>query len=253
MVANPFLQLIDLEGSTYSKYDGKKLIFLNRQDDTSVKINLIHDQFRSTVLSPYFSCAGAKTAFFQNTYRFALYKNLTSEPSTRLLCNDLFQFIQEQKKMQTNYSTFVACFEGPLPMDEDHFEDLLWKQLQLIHDLDHQFHKWNEEVSADTQNPNFSFSFGEKAFFVVGMHPASSRLARKFLYPCLVFNSHEQFNELKRINKYQHLQKVIRRNEVKLQGNINPSLSDFGLESEAKQYSGKYNGPKWMCPFFKND
>ncbi len=249
MITNPFGSIINLADSSYSRFDGETLKSVHTHMEMSTRLCLIHDQFRSTVLSPYFPCAGAKTAFHQNTYRFALYPELTSESTTVLLCNDLFNFIKEQKEMDTNYSTFVACFEGPLPIDEDHFENLLWKQLQSVHDLDSKFHEWNSGVSSNINDHNFSFSFAGEAFFVVGMHPASSRQARKFLYPCLVFNSHEQFNELKRIKKYQHLQKVIRRNEMKLQGNVNPNLRDFGEESEAKQYSGKYNGPEWMCPF----
>ncbi len=40
-----------------------------------------------------------------------------------------------------------------------------------------------------------------RAFFVVGLHPGASRLARRTPMPCLVFNLHEQFEQLKASGK----------------------------------------------------
>ena len=49
---------------------------------------------------------------------------------------------------------------------------------------------------------NFGFSFAGRGFFVIGLHPASSRLARRFPWPTLVFNAHFQFDRLKADGRY---------------------------------------------------
>ena len=45
------------------------------------------------------------------------------------------------------------------------------------------------------------------------------------------------------------MQYTIRAREVALQGSINPMLSDFGEESEARQYSGRTVPDDWVPPF----
>lgn len=67
--------------------------------------------------------------------------------------------------------------------------------------------------------------------------------------PCLVFNFHDQFECLRESGKYDGMQKVIRQRDMVLQGSINPVLDQFGLQSEARQYSGKPVDESWRCPF----
>jgi hypothetical protein len=45
------------------------------------------------------------------------------------------------------------------------------------------------------------------------------------------------------------MQEVIRSRERNLQGTLNPNLGDFGVRSEARQYSGRPTEPDWRCPF----
>lgn len=247
---NPFDTLIKSTNSNYSKFNGEKLEHaLNANQTLLSKIHFAHQQLRFMVLNKNFPCAGAKTAIHQNTYRFSFYSKIGSEETAKLMCFDLFNFILEQKTMDSDFTTFISVFETPIPVDEGNFENLLWKQLQMVHNYDMKHHKWNSNVSDDPDDKEFSFSFAERAFFIVGMHPASSRYSRRFVYPTLIFNSHEQFNNLKLKNKFERLQKIIRKNDKNLQGNINPNLTDFGEDSEAKQYSGKPITENWKCPF----
>ena len=67
--------------------------------------------------------------------------------------------------------------------------------------------------------------------------------------PCLVFNFHEQFEQLKASGKYTVLQDAIRTRDIALQGSINPVLARFGETSEARQYSGRAVEADWQCPF----
>ena len=138
-------------------------------------------------------------------------------------------------------------FERPLETDEESFERSLWAQLQQLHDADPA--PWDPAVSSDPDDPHFSFSFAGTAFFIVGLHPGSGRLSRKFPWPALVFNPHTQFERLREQGKYVRMQQVIRDRERALQGDINPVLEDFGSDSEARQYSGRLVESDWSPPF----
>jgi FPC/CPF motif-containing protein YcgG len=45
------------------------------------------------------------------------------------------------------------------------------------------------------------------------------------------------------------MKRVIRRQELALQGSINPMLAEFGELPESRQYSGRVVGQDWHCPF----
>ena len=104
-------------------------------------------------------------------------------------------------------------------------------------------------VSADPEDPHFSLSFGGEAFFVVGLHPEASRPARRFRRPALVFNLHDQFQQLRASGLYEKLRTTIGVRDMALAGSANPMLARHGTASEARQYSGRAVGPDWVCPF----
>jgi len=125
-----------------------------------------------------------------------MYSEMNTPGTNAGLARDLFAFVQEQPYMQSGFTTFIASFAEPHPFDEGDFERLLWQQLQALHDLDAPLHAWDASVSADPENPAFSFSFAGHAFFIIGMSPASSRWSRRFAWPMLVFNAHNQFEHM---------------------------------------------------------
>jgi FPC/CPF motif-containing protein YcgG len=85
------------------------------------------------------------------------------------------------------------------------------------------------------------------------MHPASSRLSRRFHWPTLVFNPRAQFERLRAEGKFERLRALVRERDVALQGTLNPNLADFGERSEARQYSGRATEPGWQCPFHRKE
>jgi len=141
--------------------------------------------------------------------------------------------------------SFAAIFREPVS-DDQRFHELLWAQLQALHELDINEHAWAEGVSDDPSSANFSFSVASRAFFVVGLNPHSARFARRAPHPTLVFNFHDQFEALRANGRYEKLQGAIRKRDIALQGDINPLLARFGEGSEARQYSGR---PAGQCPF----
>ena len=154
-------------------------------------------------------------------------------------------------RVTSEYATFVAIFERPRELDEIEFESLFWQQLRALHDFDAHRFDWGPHVSSDPMDPHFSFSFGGQALYVIGLHANSSREARRFPWPALVFNPHEQFERLRADGKWKRMQETIRSRDLALQGSINPMLSDFGERSEARQYSGRAVEENWRAPFPK--
>lgn len=246
---NPFTQREAIANSNYSRYDGGELRRPDSAETPSPLTSFVHDGLRSLILNDRFVCVGGKSAFRQGTYRFGLYPELGSRESAAGLARDLFTFVEEIPSFGDSFSSYVASFSGPHPADEAAFEQLLWQTLQALHDLDAPHHRWDPAVSADPTDPAFSFSFGGVAFFVIGIHAASSRVARRFAWPTLIFNPHRQFDDLRQEGDFDRFRQVIRRGEMRLQGDANPMLADFGTRSEAMQYSGRRVSAAWKCPF----
>lgn len=236
--------------SNYCAFDGHRLSRPFDPEPPGALCALVHDSFRALVLSDQFSCLGGRAAIRQNSYRFGLYDRLGSSDSAAALGRDLQRFSGDTSLTTKPLTAFVASFVEPNPHDETEFEELLWKTLQQLSAVDTT--EWVEGRSDDPDDAGFAFSFGGAAFFIVGLHAGSSRMARRFAWPTIVFNPHEQFDLLRREGRYQRFQRLIRTADVALQGSINPMLSDFGEQSEARQYSGRSVGEEWRCPFHAN-
>lgn len=207
--------------------------------------------FRAFVGDARFPCLAGKGVVRQPGYQLGVYGVLGAARSASALADDLRRFCDDDAADATGLATFVAVFTGRAPTTETAFERRLWTQLQRLHDSEHAGVPWDPAVSADADDPRFSFSFAGRAHFVVGLHPKSSRLARRFRWPALVFNPRAQFERLRAEGHYVRLRDAIRERDLTLQGTLNPNLADFGERSEARQYSGRATEPEWRCPFHR--
>jgi FPC/CPF motif-containing protein YcgG len=108
---------------------------------------------------------------------------------------------------------------------------------------------YDERVRPHPDDPHFSLSFGGEAFFIVGLHPNASRKARRFEAPALVFNLHDQFEQLRADGRYHKLRDRIVERDLRFSGSVNPMLATHGEASEARQYSGRAVDDAWVCPF----
>lgn len=236
--------------SSYAAWqDGKLFCVSEPKKNLSPQAVTAHAEFREHISNPDFPCVGAKASITGGCYRFGFYPQMNDAETTAVLAHDLWLYVQERPIFHSEYATFAASFIAPTVMDEKKWEELLWEQLQSLHDLDSSHYGWDKTVSSDPESPDFSFSFAETGFFVVGLHPASSRLSRRFKWATLVFNAHSQFEQLRRQNQFERMRQTIRARDLKLQGSLNPNLSDFGEQSEAGQYSGRAVEQNWKCPF----
>jgi FPC/CPF motif-containing protein YcgG len=196
-----------------------------------------------------FSCVAGKTAWRRSKVVHRHLGRMGTPAATTELHSALVHFGAHREEIDELLATFVATFDGPWDMSEEEFEAQLWRQLQLLHGRDVRRFSWDPSVDRDPGSPQFGFSVGGHAFFVVGLHSNASRITRRFPLPALVFNSHLQFERLKERGIYQRIQTEVRRREMILQGSLNPNLSDFGTKSEAAQYSGRATPADWRCPF----
>jgi FPC/CPF motif-containing protein YcgG len=206
--------------------------------------------FQRLVMDFNFPCLGAKAALNSGAVSYGFYGALGSDASAKDLARDLERFTRVAVTPRADqFATLIAVFRGPFDLGELEFEKLLWQQLSKLHHIDAPNFPWDARVSSDPNVPNFSFSFAGQACYVIGMHPNASRRARRFPWPALVFNPHEQFERLRTDGNWERMKQTIRARDLELQGSVNPMLSDFGEQSEARQYSGRAVEDHWHAPF----
>ena len=213
----------------------------------SHRAHSLESKFHEFIVEKNHPCIMANTVFQQENYYLHTYEKLGTIATARELIIDLKEYINSYDFEGRDFKSFLAVFPNVNVVGEIEFENLLWRQLQFLHKLDSE--AWDPSVSPDPADANFIFSIGGRAFYVVGLHPHSSRLARRAPHPTLVFNLHSQFEKLRQMGVYHKVRNKIRERDTALQGNINPVLEDFGERSEARQYSGRQVESNWKCPF----
>lgn len=207
------------------------------------------DTVAAMVASPDYPCLGARSVLRRDAMTVVVLDDLadTSTGGSLDHLGALLRDYAETVDVDGDLASFVACFRGPALGTEREFEEALWQALQHVHD--HDADMWAPDVSADPADPHFAFSACGTAFFVVGLHPRASRLARRAAVPTLVFNLHAQFERLRADGRYPRMRDTIRRRDTDLQGCTNPMVADHGTASEARQYSGRAVPDGWAPPF----
>ncbi|MEU9123155.1 guanitoxin biosynthesis heme-dependent pre-guanitoxin N-hydroxylase GntA [Streptomyces sp. NPDC048506] len=196
-----------------------------------------------------FSCLGARAALRRNTLTHRHYRSMGDAASAAENHRDLVDYVGTVRPLLSDQSfrTFVATFDEPGLVDELAFEERIWQHLQLMHDIDSRTHGLDRGASSDPGQPNFGFHTGGHAFFVVGMHPGSSRASRRFAVPAIAFNSLAQFVLMG--EKFYSMQGAIRRREAKNNGSVNPSFTRYEYEQPARHFSGRFTEEDWKCPY----
>lgn len=214
-----------------------------------METNTLQSDIHQFIMQKNYPCIAAIKSVQKEEYIVRTYEAFGQALFWRELRQDLQFFLAEQKRTGSTYLTFWAIFEGQSKFSEDDFESGLWNELSHLSSFEKLEQDWADPELAQPENPGFCLSIDGQAFFVVGLHPQSSREARRFAKPALVFNSIEQFKKLEREGKYEPLKAVIRQREIALQGSVNPMVLKHGDQWESIQFSGKNNTEKWKCPF----
>lgn len=210
----------------------------------------LRGDFETFIRSREFPCVGAKSALSRGTLKVVGCRSIESAWDDVRIHRELLDWAYSYREDPGLFRSIAFVFEGPTDLDEKAFEHCLWERIQSLSDKDAWLQQpYDARVSPDPQDPHFSLSFGGEAFFVVGMHPRASRPARRFRSPVMVFNLHDQFEQLREQNRYETIRQSILERDRSLAGSINPMLARHGEASEAVQYSGRQVGEGWECPF----
>jgi FPC/CPF motif-containing protein YcgG len=199
-----------------------------------------------------FPCVAARAAVSREQVHCMVAGHMACSVDDTSILKFLYQFIDDYRNSKEQFHSASIIFRSPESVSEDKFDALLWQRLQSLSDLDAKNYSYDKRVNSNLSSPDFSFSIKEEAFFIIGLHPLSSRLARRFKYPTLAFNPHAQFEYLRSSNNYGKLKNIVRRRDIAYSGSINPMLDDFGESSEVYQYSGKVYDNQWQCPLHPN-
>jgi len=210
--------------------------------------------FRAFVQAKDFPCVGAKAALAKQQMHILVARDIQSSWDDLRIYPHLFRLAEGYRNARALFQTLVVIFETPLDLSEEAFEDRLWERVQSLSDKDDWLGQQPDpRVSTDPESSHFSLSFAGEAFFVVGLHPKASRPARRFEKPTLVFNLHDQFEQLRADGRYEPMRASILDRDLTLAGSLNPMLNRHGEGSEARQYSGRVVDEDWTCPFSRKN
>ena len=208
----------------------------------------IINQYLDYLNTKEFPCIAAKAALAKNQIRCMVAHHMACPEDDQRILEFLYTFVDDYRSSKKSFQSAAIIFKEPVIQNEMMFDGLLWQRLNALSFLDKQKYAHDKRVDDDPASKSFSFSLKEEAFFIIGLHPASSRRARQFRYPALVFNPHAEFEKLRRANRYEQMKRVVRKRDIAYSGSVNPMLKDFGEDSETFQYSGIRYTADWKCP-----
>lgn len=208
--------------------------------------------FESFISDKNYPCVAARAALSRGNVPCLVAADMHNADQDERIFSFIQDFVAEFRQQEGVLYSAAVIFKGPENITEQSFEKYFWRRLQALATLDAKHFDYDARVSADPSHPNFSFSLAEEAFFIIGLHPSSSRHSRRFRYPAIIFNPHIQFDRLRTAGQYEKMKNIVRKRDKRYSGSINPMLHDFGQASEAMQYTGNQYDKQWTCPLHIN-
>ena len=198
------------------------------------------DRFlKNFVLQRDFPCVMAKAVARTGLVKHIEVPSLRSPEALDLVLEEVYEFVDNFRSSPKRLSSFIVSTDAKAHPDFGEFERDFWDFMKRLQAKDHATFPHDPRVGDDPEATNFSFSLKSEAFFILALHPQSPRLARRFHRPTIVFNPHQQFESMRIKGIFTKVRDVIRSRDKKLQGEINPMVTDFGERSEVFQYMGK--------------
>ena len=216
---------------------------------TAVDTHSLQSRFFQFLEEKPFPCVGAKSALARDGLETFAARDIRSAWDDLAIHQHLCAFGERLDDRSDALRSFAVLFESPANLSETEFEHCLWDRLQSLCDKDRWLsYRYDPDVNPDPSSPEFAFSVGGVAYFVVGMHPRSGRLSRRTPMPVLAFNPFRQFQQLRAVGRFERMSEVVRKRDADLCGAANPMLADHGAASAARQFSGRMVENSWRCP-----
>lgn len=210
---------------------------------------LAEQELEKLISQKNYPCIAALQSFHRDDYMVGIYEKFGVGNSWWDLRNDLNFFLRDQLRSGSVYSTFWAIFSEQKDVSEEVFEQQMWQELSFLTSKEDKNLDWRPGTTQNPEDKDFCFQLFGEPFFVVGLHPSSSRKGRKFHRPALVFNVFRQFEKLMNDGHYDGMVKINRQRDERFQGEANPMVLEHGDNWETIQFSGKKNPGSWKCPF----
>lgn len=185
-----------------------------------------------------FPCVMAKSLLRKGNLTSFYVKELLSPETEKVILKRMYDFIEKFRDDTKVLSSFIISLGPESKVSFKEFEGMFWRFLSDLYELDKENYGHDPRVSSNPKNGDFSYSIMEEAFFILALHPHSPRLSRRFKSPTIVFNPHQQFENLRKNGIFSRIRSLIRKKDEELQGAANPMLGDFGEKSEVFQYLG---------------
>jgi uncharacterized protein len=218
-------------------------------DLVSSALNELETSIVGHIQQPEFPCVGAKSALASGGLVILTAGPITGSGDDRRIHDALLRLSAGDGADAQRFRSLAVIFAQPHEFDEAEYEAALWLRLgALLTEDRRRGYSYATDFSAEPADPHFALSFGGQAFFAVGLHPESSRKARRLPYPAIIFNPHDQFERLRAEQKYERMRKVILTRDTEFDGEPNPMVARHGEVSEARQYSGRAVTSDWTCP-----
>jgi hypothetical protein len=209
----------------------------------------VTEAFTEKILDKLFPCVAAKDALNKDNIKILTAGHLACPVDDENILNFIYDFTKMFRQSEKGFFSAIILFPMTEQLSEKQFEVLLFQRLKALRTLDAKAFVYDDRVNEDPMSEDFSFSLMEEAFFIIGLHPNSSRPGRQFPTPAIVFNPHIQFEDLRSNGRYQKMRTIIRKRDLEYSGSVNPMLTDFGTQSEIFQYSGRDYSTDEKCPF----
>lgn len=210
----------------------------------------IISSFKEKLSDRAFPCVAARSALGKGNIEIFIAGHLACPEDDTAILRFIYEFTKKFRQAEKGFSSAVVIFARTPVLDEKTFESFLFQRLTALRKTDALSYKYDERVDEDPLSANFSLSLMEEAFFIIGLHPGSSRPARQFEHAAIVFNPHVQFDKMRAENKYEKMKSIVRQRDMAYAGSVNPALADFGSRSEVFQYSGRQPDEDDRCPFY---
>lgn len=209
----------------------------------------LSQSIRSLLGEKFYPCIAAVQGLATNAFIVREFKDFGTGESGPDLRETIVSFLNDWKKTRSTTSTLWAVFPGEPVASEEDFEKKMWAELSALSSEETFERDQAPGWSSNPDDRNFTVCIEGFAFFVVGLHPKSSRKGRRFDHPALIFNVYDQFRDLQAQGLYQPMVDKNRERDIRYSGSVNPMAAQHGDDWETIQFSGRSNEPEWKCPF----
>jgi len=192
-------------------------------------------------------CPFGASAVKKGKYEYLVVETAMNNTVTAAqVCSGLYRFIEKYeiasigqggKLSSDHFASFDVTFASTEFVSEADAALQLYSLLVNMHEYDKsQGYPWAEGISSDPHDHNFQMSIGGYAWFLPLLWPGAYTPARRSPHVYLPWQSNNLFEALRKADKYEAAQNLVRENEIKAHGFVPALLGQLGQNLEILSY-----------------